>query len=283
MRRRINFAVICLLVLLVGGLVIVSISRVRNAASLVQCRNNLRQIGLALGLYHDTQGHFPTGTLPNPNLLPEKRLSWAVAVWPDFMNGGTAARLDKTKPWDAEENCPPWWRVRVSMDSGEMREEPMGQVRIFQCPAVPVQSMPSLPSPTHYVGIAGLGEEAAELPLSDSRAGFFGYDRKVSRQDIKDGLATTLALADAMDGGPWTAGGRATVRGLSAGQPYLGEGGQFAGLHRDTKLLPLSSPIATNVLFADASVRRLTPVVGPEVFEAMATIAGGESVNGIEE
>ena len=43
---------------------------------------------------------------------------------------------------------------------------------------------PELPSPTHYLGVAGLGEDAPLLPLTDPRAGFFGYDRKVSTLDF---------------------------------------------------------------------------------------------------
>ena len=70
-------------------------------------------------------------------------------------------------------------------------------------------------------------------------------------------------LAEAVDGGPWTAGGRATVRGFAAdGRP----GGQFTSLHGRV----------TNVAFADASVRPLTAAVSPKVLEALATVGGGE-------
>jgi prepilin-type processing-associated H-X9-DG protein len=154
----------------------------------------------------------------------------------------------------------------------------VGTLPFLLCPANPTEFDPSLPCPTHYLGIAGVGEDAAELPLSDRRAGVFGYDRKVRERDIKDGLATTLAVAEALDGGPWTAGGKATLRGLSVGEaPYLGEGGQFASRHR-VGFFPWSGPVVTNVLFADGSVRTLTPSVSPQVLEALATIAGGEEV-----
>jgi prepilin-type processing-associated H-X9-DG protein len=36
--------------------------------------------------------------------------------------------------------------------------------------------------------------------------------------------------------------------------------------------------VATNVLFADCSVRSFSEAVSPQVFEALATIAGGEDV-----
>jgi hypothetical protein len=125
-----------------------------------------------------------------------------------------------------------------------------------------------------------VGGAAAELPLADSKSGFFGYDRQISRGDIRDGLATTLAVAEAVDGGPWSAGGRATVRGLAAGErPYLGEGGQFAGVHRGGDLFPFSQPVVTNVLFADGRVCPLTAAVSPQVLEALATIAGNERVS----
>ena len=146
MSRRIHFAVITLIILLVSGLVTILINRVRNAASLVQCGNNLKQIGIAFHNYHDQYGHFPIGTVSNPDLLPEKRLSWTVQVWPAYLCGGTASLINKTKPWDAEENCPPRWSICISANCNEMREEPMGQVRIFLCPAVPVQPTPSLPA-----------------------------------------------------------------------------------------------------------------------------------------
>jgi prepilin-type processing-associated H-X9-DG protein len=123
---------------------------------------------------------------------------------------------------------------------------------------------PSLPAPTHYLGIAGLGESAAELPLSDPKAGLFGYDRTVTFKDLKRGAARTIALAEGLDGGPWTAGGRATVRGLVVGQlPFVDEGGQFASNHS----------AGTNVAFADASVRVFTSSVSPHVVETLVTLA----------
>jgi hypothetical protein len=278
MRGVVKIAIRSLFVLLVGGLAVTSVSRVRNAAQLTRCQDNLRSIGLAFQTHHDCDGHFPTGTLPNADLPPEKRLSWAVQVYPAFMMGGIRTHLDRTRAWDAEGNCPPRCSVRVDSE-GHTREELVGDIAVFLCPANPARSEPGLPSPIHYLGIAGVGEAAAELPLSDPRAGFFGYDRKIMRGDIKDGLSVTMVVAEAVDGGPWTAGGRSTVRGLAVdGAPYLGEGGQFASLHRSSAFVPLSQPRVTNVLFADASVRPLTASVSPRVFEALATIAGGEVV-----
>jgi hypothetical protein len=266
MRGVVKVVAILLLALVVGGLVLSAIAKVRTAAQLVKCQNNLKQIGLGLHTYHGTYGHFPSGTVPNADLPPDRRLSWATEVWPAFMAGGYKSLLGPSQPWDAEGNCPPRCLRRVNTDTGEMREELMGELGCFICPANPARTGPGLPCPTNYLGVAGVGEGAAELPLTDPRAGFFGYDRRLSEKDLTDGAATTLMLAEAVDGGPWTAGGRATVRGLVAdGRPYLGKGGQFTSLHR-----------ATNVVFADNSVRPLSAAVSPRVLEALATVAGSE-------
>jgi hypothetical protein len=216
--------------------------------------------------------------VPNAGLPPDKRLSWLVQVYPGFMNGGHRSHIDTTKAWDAEENCPPWESVRVGYE-GQTREELVGELKVFLCPASSARLGPDLPSPTHYLGIAGVGEAAADLPLSDRRAGVFGHDRKVTLRDIKDGVSTTMVVTEAVDGGPWTAGGGATVRGLATGgPPYLGEGGRFATGHRSW----ISRSVSTNVLFVDASVRPLTASVSPQVFEALATVAGGEDVGPFE-
>jgi hypothetical protein len=269
MRPAVNVLVLLLILVVAAGLILAGVGRVRREAALTQCRNNLRQIGMAFRDHHDVYRHFPTGTVPNPTLPPDKRLGWVPQVWTAFMCGGVKVRLDRAKAWDAGGNCPPWWTFRVD-DEGNTRTDLVGELTTFWCPATPSRYDPGLPSPMHYLGLAGVGDAAGELPLGDPRAGFFGYDRTVTRADVKDGLATTVAVIESADGGPWTAGGRATVRGLAGDRPpYLGEGGQFRANHGGL----------TNVLFSDASVRPLADGVSPGVLEALATIAGGEQVS----
>src|SRR4051794_4120023 len=84
-RGGVKIAVVLLLVLPVVGLLVIAVSRARHTADRTHCRTNLLAIGLALQSYHDVYGHFPTGTLPNADLPPDKRLSWATEVWPLFM------------------------------------------------------------------------------------------------------------------------------------------------------------------------------------------------------
>ena len=278
MRRRIQVAVVLLLGLMVIGMAIIAINRVRHSADRMMCSSKLKQMGVALYDYRTTHGHYPTGTVRNADLPPDRRLSWLTEIHPNFIVAGPITQFNKTKAWDSTENCPVYGFVFP--DPPQQRERVLlGDATILLCPANPPRSDPGLPSPTHYVGVAGVGDDAAMLPLSDRRAGFFGYDRKITEREVVDGLSNTIAVAEVLDGGPWTAGGRATVRGLEAsGVPYLGEGGQFASHHGWGHNLALSWPIATNILFADGSGRWITASVSPHVFEALTTIAGGEKV-----
>jgi hypothetical protein len=281
MRNVLKVGVGLLLLLLVGGLVAISLNRVRNAAGIAQCQNNLRAIGMALQQYHNVHGQFPTGTLPNPKLLSERRFSWVSQIYPTYMVGGVCTLLDKSKAWDAEEN----WPSREFYPKSEgRRQEVVEEPRVLLCPANGARTEAGPPGRMSYLGIAGLGDDAAELPLSDPRTGFFGYDRTVTLRDVKDGTSVTLAVVEAMGGGPWTAGGRATVRALVPGEPpYLGAEGQFSTPHREGGVFPLTQPVVTNALFVDGSVHRLTTRVSPQVFEALATIAGGEEVTPVGE
>lgn len=283
MRGFVKILVVLLPLTLIGGIVINFIAHARNVANTSKCQNNLKQIGGALHNYQDTFNRLPSGTVPNPGLSPDQRLSWMTEIWPAYMEGGSLAKFDTGKAWNAEENCPVVLRVREYKEDNRpvYEERLLGDFKAFMCPSNSSRSEPGLPAATHYVGIAGVGEDAAELPLTDRRAGIFGYDRVVSLTAIEDGVSSTLLVAEVGDSGPWTAGGRATVRELASGSSYLGEGGQFTSYHREgyrRESGPASKLIVTNALLGDSSVYPFSSLVSSRVFEAMATINGGEEV-----
>jgi hypothetical protein len=218
-------------------------------------RNNLYQIGMSLMNYENQQGALPAATMPNDALPPEKRLSWLLAIHPYIEADDIYVRFDKSKAWDDEGN-------------GQLSAI---EIRYFSSPRFTDPAARGPYGLTQYVGVAGVGADAATLPPGHPRAGVFGYYRQTKRTDITDGTSTTMMVIDTThQNGPWAAGGPATVRGVDPEQrPYIGKGRPFGGRFERGAL----------VLFADGSVRFVSPGVKPEVFEAAATIAGGEVID----
>ncbi len=237
----------------------------RGARAEEECGNNLRRLMLGVRAYADRKGHYPPATVPNANLPPEKRLSWVVEILGD-LDGGGPWLIDMTTAWDEGANRV--IRGRDKFSDEVIYEEGRDRLRLVHCPSAERVFDAGGRELTSYIGVAGLGPDAAQLPPGDVRAGIFGHDRLTSLNAITDGTATTMAIAETSESiGPWKAGGIATVRGLDPGrQPYIGQDCQFGGTHTDGGM----------AAFADGSVRLIRATVDPKVFEHLSTIAGGE-------
>lgn len=264
MRGIITIGVVLAVIVIAIGLLIPSVGRVREAAAVVQCQNNLKQIALALHTYRDTDGTFPPAVMPHPDLPPERRLSWQVAILPYVECDTTYSSMKKDEPWDSEAN-----RVIAAT-----------LLRYYRCPGNGNAAGAGEPALTHYVGLGGVGPDAAELPLKHPRAGFFGYARTIGVEDVTDGMSNTIAVIEtASDNGPWAAGGAATVRGIDPDEaPHVGRGRPFGSTHNVQRPFPRTPPAVANVAMGDASTRRITDGISATTLRALATIAGQDEV-----
>src|SRR4051812_26196006 len=104
MRNLVTALIVGLILILVGGLLVVGISKVRASAARMSCYNNLHQLALTVHGYHDGNSHYPRATEPNNSLPPERRLSWCVGIIPWVEASDLYSRTDREKGWDAEEN-----------------------------------------------------------------------------------------------------------------------------------------------------------------------------------
>lgn len=128
---------------------------------------------------------------------------------------------------------------------------------------------------TNYVGVAGLGLDAARLnpnnPEDAKKAGMTGYDFGSKPDDVKDGLSNTMYLIQVPPTiqRPWIAGGGATLMGVNdkgndPAKPFMAK--------------KADGSRGTMVLMGDGSVRYVKEGIDPAVFRAMATRAGGEKI-----
>ena len=274
-RLKGSLVVAVVLVLLVSfiGLVWMAAQSVRESNRQADCANNLKQIGLALSNYDSAFGNYPYAAECNDQLPPEKRISWQLRGLPFLFclhcwGLNDYSQIDFCHPCDEE----------------PQRQFAVLPLDVLLCPSSSFQPEQGTHSGEHpinranltknvpaaYVGIAGVGKDAASFAKTDPRVGLLGYGRTFTAAEIKDGFASTMAVAETSElRAPWTSGGWATVRGLDpARQPYLGNGRQFGGCH----------PGGANVLFIDGSVRLIRDTVDPNVLEALATVAGGEKL-----
>jgi prepilin-type N-terminal cleavage/methylation domain-containing protein len=79
------------------GLLLPAVQKVREAAARMSCQNNLKQIGLAVSMYHDSNQHFPKGTTNDKPIqqafgLTAPRTTYMIELYPYLEQENTYSR-----------------------------------------------------------------------------------------------------------------------------------------------------------------------------------------------
>ncbi|WP_437227034.1 hypothetical protein SH661x_000140 [Planctomicrobium sp. SH661] len=122
---------------------------------------------------------------------------------------------------------------------------------------------------THFVGVSGVGVDAADLPRNHPRAGIFTNGQGTRPEDVRDGLSNTILVAGVESRlGSWARPGDATVRSFTR-EPYLHGPDGFGTGQADSM----------QVLMADGSVKTLNSKADPVVVRRLAAMADGMSLD----
>jgi hypothetical protein len=142
---------------------------------------------------------------------------------------------------------------------------------------------------THFVGIAGVGLDAAGYPRDDpayiAKRGIFGYDRSATVKEVAQGrgVSNTIAIIQVPHDGPagvtpWIAGGGATIRGVpekNSIAPFVLTKDRNGNIITYKGSKDKDARRGTYALMADGSVRFIDQNISDDVFKAMCTIGGG--------
>ena len=151
------------------ALLLPAVQQAREAARRAQCKNNLKQIGLALHNYHDAYGSFPPAFVADEQGKPMH--SWRVLILPQLDQAALYAEYNFSEPWDGPNNS----RLLARMPP------------VYSCPS----DTNSVPYHTAYAAV--FGEHCV-----------FRGAEPVKLSDITDGTSKTLMVGEASPAGiPW--------------------------------------------------------------------------------
>jgi prepilin-type processing-associated H-X9-DG protein len=264
---------------------------VREAAARMQCQNHLKQWGLAMHNYHDTEGKFPLGARNNP------RQTWVMHLWAYIEQSALANKNDLNQQF----------YLAPGTIAGTMNGLCGARVKIYYCPS---DSGVDLTNGTYqrtrgnYVVNWGNALYDTAPPTSGSAPfahinGNRSTPRVTRMASITDGTSNTLMLSEYLmaqsaddndwrgdihnDDGVFKFMTRNTPNSTAAdvvnwavgndpAMPYSTAGSQHnAARSRHTG--------GVNVALCDGSIRFVSNTIAIGTWQALGTMDGGEVVS----
>ncbi len=257
MDSRKAFSLVELLVVLsvIGVLLSITlpaVQQVRESARRTACSNNLRQIGIGLNHYHAAFNEFPPGGVEwRPwNDTKKRQLAWSAFLLPYVEQSSLFEQIDFDSAFDSDVNAVAAAAI----------------VPLYICPSGQRGAdLVSGRGPADYGGIFG---ERISSPNQPPK-GLMVYDVSYSAADIRDGLSSTIIVAE--DTG-WQDGQWINGRNLFDQAFAINQAPAFENDIRS------EHSAGANVCFADGHVQFLSESMDLIPLAALCTRAGGEII-----
>ncbi len=264
----------------------------------MSCQNNLKQFGLALQNYHDSQGSFPSGIVYN------EWWTFRALFLPYIEESAMHDQIDFTHGGRIGDSC---YEYLNSLVASNRSSPAQAILDIVICPSDALgdltyddRNQPDGFSGdfgnhtlTSYLGVSGIERpNPGVLPVRFNWTGILYTDSGVTMRQILDGTSKTLIVGERglPDDLGW--GWNLCAIGLGDGERDATLGTLFGLFPRDNASNAASlnldhyysyHPGGTNFLVADGSVQSLSYDIEDAVFKAMSTRAGGlRDTRGIE-
>lgn len=288
----IELLVVIAIIAVLVALLLPAVQQAREAARRSQCKNNMKQLGLALHNYHDTYLTFPSGR------STEIAGTYAghtteVMLMPYLEQVNLYNKLNLNVPFYVSPNfdCPGLQLIPVYLcPSNPVTEGVNWTGGTNPCAgADPNQDT----ARTHYEGIAdtGTGRYAPLSLVIDNGNGAFYHNSQTRIADIVDGTTNTLLFCEIVSNGKGTfsccswiaySDGIGTVNGINA--PFRSTPGGVPPLNADMwGGNAFSGPASfhtggAHFMLGDGSVRFISQSISQATLLALTTIYGSETV-----
>ncbi len=193
----IELLVVIAIIAVLIALLLPAVQQARESARRSSCKNNLKQLGLALHNYHDTMKMFPLGTLTNTGLRYGGNPEWPYLlhyIYPqiDQANAYNLLNFSKTAPWISATG----WNAGMNDQA----------LTVLQCPSdgqggaiKPIVGSVKFTT-SNYLGLfSGLNDLESERPPQTTKA-IFLINKGTFISDIVDGTSNTMIMSEYLTG-----------------------------------------------------------------------------------
>lgn len=292
----IELLVVIAIIAILIALLLPAVQQAREAARRSACKNNLKQLVLAMHNYEATHGLFPPGYLhkfdPTGSGANQMGFGWGLMSLPQLEQSNLYVQFNFNIP---------------AFDASQLKPRET-HLNVFLCPSDPysqsryvVRDTSSTPPEQYAAGsyAANWGPSSATVNLDDTPVtseGVFYRNSRTKFRDITDGLSNTLALGERTNGPIRTSTGVShghssfetawccSAREISDppddhGHMVLFET-QFRPNEIDSDDKGVSAPHVGIGQFAmcDGSVRAISENIDKSVYNGLGTRSGGEVI-----